>query len=395
VDASQFQGLNDDFCSTIYKILHPLSYPATGEVIDARGITARLTCAIGTSPWLQTTGYLNKPSTILLPAGTINIPHAWILPNNTHLIGEATNAPGSTGNLQTTIQTTSSSFTGPMIQFGDNNCPTAGCTGISVEQVTLNGSLATASGIVNQNSGAQSYVDHVNMYQLLGTGLLVSGSGAYDSGPYNNITFNVAGTPNSSTVCVQILNAGKTRGIHGLTCDSGTSDASAAILLDSSNNSIKDVRILGFHDGVLVGHSAAAQSNVLLNITGDTADGCFPTCLMTINVVHITNNTVSDLSILGVTNAGGAGTTTIQDDLTSTTLTDPSVAMYVLGESDSSGTLHSRFTTSQHAPSWTAGAGSPVTAASCAMGSLFSDSSGGALYVCTPGNVWAAVPHQP
>jgi len=213
-----------DLCDTIYRsILSPPTYPAAGAVIDARGVGgSALACTHGT-PWFESgTGYVNKPATILLPAATITIAKTWILPNNTHLIGEATNAPGSTGNLQTTIQTSSSSFTGAMIQFGDSNCPTTGCTGISVEQVTLHGSLATANGIVNQNSGPQSYVDHVNMYQLLGTGLLVSGSGAYDSGPYNNITFNVAGTPNSSTVCVQILNAGKTRGIHGLTCISGT-----------------------------------------------------------------------------------------------------------------------------------------------------------------------------
>ena len=50
-------------------------------------------------------------------------------------------------------------------------------------------------------------------------------------------------------------------GIHGLKCKSETNDAQAAVLLDSSNNSIEDVNIVGFYDGILVGSQASAQSN--------------------------------------------------------------------------------------------------------------------------------------
>ena len=93
IDASVLQGNNDDFCKTIFNVIGALNYPATGEVIDARGISARLTCASGTSPWFNGANYANKPSTILLPAGTITIPATWVLPAGTKLIGEGSQDP--------------------------------------------------------------------------------------------------------------------------------------------------------------------------------------------------------------------------------------------------------------------------------------------------------------
>ncbi|MGA8732829.1 MAG: hypothetical protein WB558_02810 [Terriglobales bacterium] len=137
---------------------------------------------------------------------------------------------------------------------------------------------------------------------------------------------------------------------------------------------IKDVRIVGFYDGILVGANANAQSNVLVNILGDTIIGCSPTCSATpINTVHISaNHTVTDLSIVGVSNEGGSGTSTIRDDVTSTSLfgtSDPSVALYVLGEKANNG--YSRFTTSLNVPTWVTGTAVPA-ASTCTQGSLYS-----------------------
>jgi hypothetical protein len=76
IDASVLQG-QSDFYATIYNILQPSSYPSSGAVIDARGISTNMTCASGT-PWFESsTGYVNKPSTILLPAGTITANTSW------------------------------------------------------------------------------------------------------------------------------------------------------------------------------------------------------------------------------------------------------------------------------------------------------------------------------
>jgi len=84
--------------------------------------------------------------------------------------------------------------------------------------------------------------------------------------------------------------------------------------------------------------------------------------------------------------AGLINNTTINDSLTSTLLTDTSIAIYILGESSSGG--YTRFTTSQNAPSWWVGTGKP---ASCSTGSLYSDATTGDLSVCKPNNQWVTV----
>src|ERR1700733_16092063 len=52
IDASMFASTN--FCSTLYGILSGLSYPASGAVIDERGLNSTNTsmnCLTGTTSW--------------------------------------------------------------------------------------------------------------------------------------------------------------------------------------------------------------------------------------------------------------------------------------------------------------------------------------------------------
>lgn len=225
-----------------------------------------------------------------------------------------------------------------MIQFGGTGnftCSPAPCTGISVEQLTLDGAnnstASTVNGIENANSQDQTYVDHVTLWQFLGTGLYIHTSGAQNSGPYTNITYDTNGVASSTAVCVNINGVGGgTHGIRGLTCKSANYSP-VAVLLDSSNNSLQDVRIMGFDDGIRVGSVAASRSNVLFNVLGGTSEGPI---LTVINVVHIWNSPtlISDLSLMGVTNLGGSGTHIIADELTGASLSDTQVGMYVLGK---------------------------------------------------------------
>jgi hypothetical protein len=290
IDASMFAGNppQRNICAVLNWVLNPSNgiLPTTGAVIDARGvpgITPPVSMTCTASPWAGITN--PRPSTILLPAtggaspNPIIIPNSspWILPSNTHLIGEGDGIPVySSGTLVSTPGTTiqaKSGFSGTMIQFGGASpiCPSNVCTGISVENLTLDGQGGSAvNGIANANSQDVSYVNHVALYQILGTGLAVAGY-ATNSGPYSNITFDTGGSSGLPlTVCASINGLSGTRGIHGLSCNSETNDANAAVLLDSSNNSIEDVRIVGFYDGIRVGANAPAQSNVLFNIIGDT-----------------------------------------------------------------------------------------------------------------------------
>ncbi len=402
IDASQFANLSRDFCGVLHFVM-TTGYPATGAVIDARAVPTstpptNMTCAA--SPWAGITN--PPPSTILLPAGTIQISTSWVLPSNTRLIGEGESdplsaVPGTTIQAASNVQLQG----GTMIQFGSSAvCGSSGCGGISVERLTLDGQAKFLNGIGNSYSQNNTYVDHVTLYQILGTGLLISGPSAANSGPYTNIIFDTgtySGT--SGTVCAQIIGTGTTvgtggtKGIHGLMCKSETNDAPAAVLLDDSNNSIEDVKVVGFHDGVLVGSNAAAQNNVLVNIIGDTS--CGGLCTTTpINAIHIAPSNVTNLSIIGVSNSNMTGSNTIEDEETLPAphfISDASVAMYAIGEPIGGG-AYTRYTTSLKVPHWTVGTSAPNTSPQCSRGSLYScttPSSGGnvcthALWVCGP-----------
>jgi len=362
-----------------------------------------MTCPTGNTPWEHSgSSPVTLPSVILLPAATITINKTWTLPSGTRIVGEGSNL---------TVLQPGSSFSGTsdMIDMGGvvgstSLCPSNVCQGVVIEHLQVNGALNGVSqslnGIVNQYSQDLSYVNDVALNNLGLTGLVLastSGSSPVNSGPYSGITCNIGSAESQSAACAQILNVtGGTRGIHGLTCVSNVSNYSTvAVYLDSPNNSITDVRILGFDDGIRVGYHAAAPSNVLFNILGDT-NKILPS---PINVVHITNNyATSDLSIMGVVNQG-VGSYSIQDDVTSTTLPDPSVAMYVLGKAVSVGgtnTGYSRFTTSPSAATWGLGTNStPV--APCVTGSLYSyvptanGAGAGALWVCKYQHNWTRI----
>jgi hypothetical protein len=403
IDASKFVSSGDTFCSTIYKIIQPTAYSAA--VIDARGLNSgnvNMTCAAGWTPWNNGSTYVNKPSTILLPAGTIGIAGTWILPSNTRLIGEGDGIPPSSGAFPgTRIQLVSGNTVSSMIQFGSSSSCSGG---ISVERLTLDGQAQAIDGIVNQYCPGPSSVDHVTLFQILGTGLSVSAN-ANDSGPYANIRFDTGGySGTSSTACAQIKNvmngsaSGRTRGIHGLYCKSETADAPAAVLLDSSNNSIEDVTIVGFYDGILVGSQGNAQSNVLLNINGDTGSGG-TTPVVTVHI-PTTTYTVSDLSMMGIHTVGGSGVYSIHDELTGMFFSDTSIGMYALGRPLKNGTIlvgYSRFTTSPNAATWAAGSGAATgTCNSRTAGSLYSNNSSSstvkALFVCpVGGGTWVGI----
>ncbi|HWY52970.1 MAG TPA: hypothetical protein VNZ03_00800 [Terriglobales bacterium] len=230
IDASTFASPQlPNICAVLNSILNSLSN-SVGAVIDARGLPgAGSSMQCTASPWAGITG--PTPATILLPAGTILIPKSWILPTNTHLIGEGDNPSSATSTAGTTIQACKSTINtctfsdSAMIQFGSSSAP-----GISVEKITLDGQGQSINGIVNSNSSSQTYVDRITLFQILGVGLLLESNASY-SGPYTNITFDTgktyAGQP--QTTCAQLYNVtGGTHGIHGLTCTVGSSSVRRA-----------------------------------------------------------------------------------------------------------------------------------------------------------------------
>ncbi|MBZ5573369.1 MAG: hypothetical protein LAO09_15985 [Acidobacteriia bacterium] len=169
---AQVNGTN--ICATIYNIFTSTTpaYPASGAVIDARGVSSSAFTCTGT-PWLQSGGsFANVPSTILLPAGTIAISQTWAMPSNTHLVGVGDSPTAGT------ILQAASGFSGAMLQLGNASSPC--CTAVSVENLVLDGfGRSGVNGILNTTAQDFSYVDHVSLYQILGTGLSgEAGSGA-------------------------------------------------------------------------------------------------------------------------------------------------------------------------------------------------------------------------
>jgi hypothetical protein len=389
VDASQFNS--SDIClamQSIYGISASSSNTynpgnSNGVVIDARGYTGTLTCSV--NPWVNPTysgagwDWTGRFSTVvLLPAGNITISKTLALPHNTKLVGQG---PG----LTTLVAASgfASSYT-DMIDMGSSSAsgyPTIcggspqDCTGVVIEHLSLNGNDESLNGIVNHYSQELSNVNDVVLKNFSGgIGLWLSDY-SNNSGPYTKISYSGSGT------CVQLYSSARkisdTRGIHGLTCNiSGSSLPSAVVYLDAPNNSLEDVYLSGGSSqyGILVGYQGAAYNNLLFNVQGyGLAD-----------VIHISAaNSVTDLSILGLTCTGSGGTcpgNSIKDVVTGATLTDSNVGMYIVGEpvqEASSNIGYSRFTTSVNtgstagAVTWLVGSNAP-SGSSCAPGSLYS-----------------------
>jgi hypothetical protein len=412
VDAGAFDtNTNDDICAKIHSALGAASTVA-GTVIDARGVlpSSGTTQPCVTDPFSGIT----KPSTVLLPAGTITMSTAWAIPGTTQVIGEG---PGVT-----TLQASSTSFSDAystlvnpaMIHMGVPNTSTPYSKNlvfaVRLVHLTLDGQgqkIGTPyiDGIDNDDAEEQSYVDDVTINNILGNGLSLgidpggSGDGAADhSGPYTNILFQeTTSSAVAGTACLNVAAGTQPRGLHGITCAASTT-ATAGIILDGSNVTIEDARIDGFQDGILIGDhpvsgQGPAQVNLLFNVVGTNSVGS------TTNLVHIASSstpTPLNLTLMGITSAAG---NTIKDDLTATQLTnssDPYVGLYVVGHPfyNSSSVVqgYSRFTTTPRFPAWLVGSTSAAISGSCSNGSLFSSTTGtgGTLWTCVSGS-WSKI----
>jgi len=340
-------------------------------------------------------GTAYKPSVILLPAGTIVINTGWILPDRTRIYGQGERPGASTSG--TVIQAVSSFGSGnPMIQLVSSTvCPTSNggesyvCFGLSVQDLLLDGQGQDVIGIQNENSQETGYVERVNLANITGTGLLVSTTGAQNSGPYSNIACSPGSNSTSSTTCVDINGVYLMRAVRGLTATgtTGSGQPLAAVLLDSGGVTIEDAHFEGFGTGIQIGENAIANGDVINNVTGGTGAGPLG------SVITISTSTapyaVTNLSILGVSSLGA--TDSIVDHLTSTTLTDSYVGAYFVGEplSTSNSGPFTRFTTSPSAPTWGVGTSSVSGEVCSSNGSIFSNTAGGAgstLYVCVSGH---------
>jgi len=434
IDASAFwttaMGNSPDLCKIIRDNILKASYVSlypNGAVIDARGLYLNPALPPSIGPITCTgTPFANfqqstspPPTTILLPATKIPIPQTWVLPNNMKIVGEEQNTVISP---QANV-----TFTVPdMIDMGSLSLCSTPCSGIAVEHLQINtNSNPQLNGIVNNYAGTSSYVNDVTFQGIACAGLVIGEIGglsseAANSGPYTNIQFltpvdnSCSGNPNLSyPLCIDIET--QTQGVHGVTCTgAGSSGApGAAIYVNASNNTVEDVHIEHFWDGVQIGNSSGKiVANVVVSNAAGGEDGIKPPSPIQ-NIVHIcgsvstgsnealcrSSGTVQDVSVLQsgyTTPSFPLGATSVQDDATGTSIpvaTTFFTGMYILGETISGG--YSRFSTSPSAtvstgaqsaaPAW--GVGSGQASGTCATpGALYSNTAGGTMtsvYVCT------------
>jgi hypothetical protein len=390
IDATAFPVPPDyDPCAQINAALTAaVTNGLVAAIIDARGL-APGSCA--SNPF----NAIGIPSTVLLPAGTITLTTVpWTLPSGTKIIGEGVGI--------TTLAASSSVTT--LIQMGSSSVCSGSCTGVGVQDLRLDLSNAGPNfiGIDNEDAGDLSYVQRVAIVGAPSnsTGLKIGGQYAQNSGPYSDI--ELSGQGSSGAVCVQIMQYATGIKIRGLDC-AGT--GSAAIVLDGSNDSIKDVYVSSaYTDGILVGADNNVSNDVLLNVNGGKT-----------NTVHVCgpnggsgacsgkSYTVTDLSLLGI--SSGGATNSITDEATATTLSDTQVEMYILGESvtvnpSPTTKAYARFTTSPSTATWgvytSAPMGNCTSSSPNTKGALFSNtngnhgSNGDAFFVCN-GQSWLGV----
>jgi hypothetical protein len=442
IDAASFctstRCLSDDFCSVLASALAKV--PVNGGVVDARGVVPPPGSSGSSSCASNPFSGLTNPSTVLLPAARIIINQTWVLPDRTRIIGVS--SPGGAS----TALVAASTLTGSMIEMGGQPpfCP-GSSTGVSVEHLRLDSTANTGANVIHNGCSQDlSYVNDVSMIVSTTatgtTGLLVDGNAA-NSGPYTNLSFSANGIgtclPCSGglcTACVKLqvqtrgLNVITCTGDQELSCTRGSMSAAgdAAIYVQASNNSIKNVHVEGFWDAVEVGDSANVQNIVLSNIAGgssgfgpvtNTVHLCGPNSNQTgvYGPCDFNGGTVSDVTILNAVNASNQCRAVIQDDVTGSTVgltaQPPNtryVGSYVLGDKIGGG--YSRFTTSPSVqatnntcsgqsfevtdvPTWQVGSTTPGN--SCTTpGAVYSNTAGtvgSSVYVCTNAtpNVWA------
>jgi hypothetical protein len=392
IDASTFSGT--DICTVINGILTSTltTYPAAGVVVDARGVVPL--SGSGGPPNSQNCSVnpfagVTVPSTILLPSSTIVLTTTpWVLPSNTRIIG--------TGFY---TQIVAGFTTGDVIDMCSSTASSA-CSGISIEHLSVQSAQIcstnpsnTLYGIVNYYAQSSSYIDDVGICGMGLTGLRIT-SNATNSGPYSNLniaTMMIPSTPycsgglGSCPACVDI--EAQTRGLHGITCigtrgvggNAGNdliTNGDAGIYANFSNNTVEDVHIEGFFDGIEVGDSTSNVGNVVLaNVTGGygaartrntihicgsdfTIGSQFGNCLNYPPSGNSPNGSVTVLGATDVNNGGGTnynGSTSIQDDVTNTSIAAPvgvagttgvTTAIYAVGAQVGSGSGGiSRFST--------------------------------------------------
>ncbi len=149
---------------------------------------------------------------ILFPPGTYTVSDTITIPDKTSLIGSGRGDANSYNTVIKALPIFPSG--GTLVQMGSQEP----VFGIRVENLTLDGSAIAGVCLFNQYAEEQSAGRDLLLTGCSQVGLLISGSGAQNSGPFEDMEIYPSPATTSS-VCVKVTNAIAFRGIRGITCN--------------------------------------------------------------------------------------------------------------------------------------------------------------------------------
>jgi hypothetical protein len=271
-----------------------------------------------------------KSVRVTLGRGTWMTTVPLILPTKSQLEGSGR----GDGDFSGTVIQAANSFpqNSPMIEMGN----TSPSMGVRIENLTIDcNNLSGVTGVHNDKSQEQSGLHHVLIENIAGIGLDVEGSGAQNSGPYEDLEF--AGGENANvtiaSLCARVVNVPAFRGIHGATCNFNNYSVHPRLGIQmDSTGTLSDIHIEGVENGIGLGVLAPGTGAILQNIYGGG--------LNITNVVHIYKG--QNILLSGLVRSTTANL--LVDDVLGQTITDTELALYIIGNGASPN--QSRFSSS-------------------------------------------------
>ncbi len=260
---------------------------------------------------------------LLFPAGTYGVSGTVVIPTKTQIFGVGRGDPGYANTVIKALPNFPPEAA--VVQMGAGPAPNFG---VQVENMTIDGSLIAGTCLLNIYSEEQSFGRNLILGDCTKTGLRVVGSGAQNSGPFENLEIlpgpGAATTVN--TLCVEISGVDAFRGITGLTCNAGSSyDSRPALAMKLDGSGVyQDIHVEHFATAVTLGSATHSADTLIF------ANGAFgPDVNTGLEIAARPGMNNQNLTILGL--SCSSCRTLLRDDMTGTHISDSSIGWYLLG----------------------------------------------------------------
>lgn len=256
-----------------------------------------------------------KAQQILLPGGTFLISEPLLVPSRFQVIGTGR---GDIGAWNTVLKAGPNFPQGqPLVIMGDGPGPDFG---VQVKNMTLDGSQLASACLLNNVSEELSYGRDLLMTHCH-YGLVVMGSGAQNSGPFENL--EIYPTGGSDATCITVSNVISFRGVEGVTCSGiATTGQGIGLWLDGQAF-YKDIHVEHVQTGISLGTpSGAADGMTIINAEFG------PTVSTGLQISSRGGN--QNVTLMGLACVGC--TALLQDDIMGVTDTHSSLGFYAIGD---------------------------------------------------------------